>query len=93
MKRRIRLAIAGVTATLLLRYSVRRVGAAARPGVRFPFTFSDFIQCDGFQDQFTDFFNAKAATYFDSEGNPIRIIVHWEHHSNRHQLGYRPHPA
>ena len=81
MKRRIRLAIAGVTATLLLAIPS---AASAQPPVResASFTFSDFIQCDGFQDQFTDFFNAKAATYFDSAGTPIRIIIHWEHHSN-----------
>jgi hypothetical protein len=81
MKRRIRLAIAGVAATLLLAIPS---AASAQPPVResASFTDSDFIQCDGFQDQFTDFFDAKAATYFDSAGNPIRIIVHWEHHSN-----------
>jgi hypothetical protein len=81
MNLRIRLAIAGVAATLLLAIpSAASAQAPFRESVSF--TGSDFIQCDGFQDQFTDFFNGKAATYFDSAGNPIRIVIHWEHHSN-----------
>lgn len=81
MNRRIRVAIAGVAATLLLAIpSAASARAPFRESVSF--TGSDFIQCDGFQDQFTDFFNFKAATYFDSAGNPIRVVTHGEHHSN-----------
>jgi hypothetical protein len=40
------------------------------------------INCGALKDNFEDFFDARAATYFDSAGNPIRFVIHWEHHSN-----------
>ena len=82
MKRRIRLAIAGVTATLLL--AIPSAASALAPVQEGTFSFSESgsIKCDGFKDQFTDFFVGRSATYFDSAGNPIRIVIHAEHTSN-----------
>ena len=59
----------------------------ALPGIgpvpeTFSLSFSGSIKCDGFKDQFTDVFDARAATYFDSAGNPIRYVIHAEHHSD-----------
>ena len=31
---------------------------------------------------FTDFVDAVGTVYFDQSGEPVRIIIHWEHHSN-----------
>ena len=58
--------------------------ASATPPERMAFSFSNpgVTDCATFEDQFTDFFDAKAVTYFDSAGNPIRFVIHWEHHSN-----------
>jgi hypothetical protein len=51
---------------------------------KFSFSFSNpgVTDCGAFEDQFTDFFAARGVTYFDSAGDPIRIVIHWEHHSN-----------
>lgn len=58
--------------------------ASTRAPERFTLSFTSpgTIDCGTFQDQFTDFFDGAGAYYFDSTGNPIRIVVHWEHHSN-----------
>jgi hypothetical protein len=58
--------------------------ASATAPERTAFFFSNpgVTDCGTFEDQFTDFFDAKAVTYFDSAGNPIRFVIHWEHHSN-----------
>jgi hypothetical protein len=58
--------------------------ASATAPERTAFSFSNpgVTDCGTFEDQFTDFFDAKAVTYFDSAGNPIRFVIHWEHHSN-----------
>jgi hypothetical protein len=58
--------------------------AAGRAPERSTFSFSNpgVIDCGSFKDQFTDFFAAHAVTYFDRAGDPIRIVIHWEHHSN-----------
>lgn len=50
------------------------------------FEFSDSspgtIDCGTFEDQFTDFVDAVGTVYFDQSGEPVRIAIHWEHHSN-----------
>ena len=58
--------------------------ASAKPPDRTAFSFSNpgVTDCGAFEDHFTDFFAARAATYFDSTGNPVRFVIHWEHHSN-----------
>jgi hypothetical protein len=92
MNRRIRIAIAGVAATLLLAIPSAASALAPAPGGALPglgplpesfsLSFSGSAKCDGFKDQFTDFFDGRAATYFDSAGNPIRYVIHAEHHSD-----------
>lgn len=79
-----KIAIAGtaaVTWVLMLVGPSTALALAPLP-VSFSFSNTGVTKCGTFQDQFTDFFDAKAATYFDSAGNPIRFVIHWEHHSN-----------
>ena len=66
------------------RSSRRNADSSTRQPERFTvsFTAPGTIDCGTFEDQFTDFFDGAGATYFDSAGNPIRIVVRWEHHSN-----------
>jgi hypothetical protein len=40
------------------------------------------IDCGTFQDNFVDFFSGTQTTYFDSNGEPVRLVQHIEHHSN-----------
>jgi hypothetical protein len=58
--------------------------ASGRAPVRFPVssTTPGTIDCGTFQDQFTDFLTGRGTVYFSSAGDPIRIVIHWEHHSN-----------
>jgi hypothetical protein len=78
------LAAAGVVA-LISAFGCVGAGAAwGRAPERFAFSFSNpgVLDCGSFEDQFTDFFTARGMTYFDRAGNPIRTVIHWEHHSN-----------
>ena len=79
--------------TLAVRGVVALAGAFALSGVsaawagtpdRFEFSSSDpgTVDCGTFEDQFTDFVEAVGTVYFDQSGEPVRIIIHWEHHSN-----------
>jgi len=56
--------------------------AAAEPD-RFSFSFSnsDVLDCGSFHDNFTDFFDANAGVFFNSSGDAVRVVIHWEHHS------------
>jgi hypothetical protein len=58
--------------------------ASAVPPHRETVSFSHrgVVDCGTFKDRFTDFFDARGVEYFDSAGNLIRAVVHWEHHSN-----------
>jgi hypothetical protein len=58
--------------------------ASARAPERFilSFTTPGTVDCGTFQDQYTDFLEGKGTAYFDSAGNLIRIVIHWEHYSN-----------
>ena len=47
-----------------------------------PQEFRDFIDCGSFQDNFVDFFNVVETTFYDSDGDRVRIVDHVEHHSN-----------
>jgi hypothetical protein len=40
------------------------------------------VDCGKFQDQFTDILDGAGTAYVDSAGNPIRIVIHWDHHSS-----------
>jgi hypothetical protein len=76
--------MAGAVAVMGVFVLASPAGASARTPERFTVSFATpgTVDCGTFQDQFTDFFDGAVTTYFDSAGNPIRIVVHWEHHSN-----------
>ena len=79
-----RMAIAGAVAAMGVFMLSSPASASARPPERFTLSFTTpgTVDCGTFQDEFTDFLEGKGTAYFDSAGNPIRIVIHWEHHSN-----------
>jgi hypothetical protein len=79
-----KIAIAGTAAVTWVLLLVGPSTASALAPLKESFSFSNIgvTKCGTFKDQFMDFFDANAATYFDSGGNPIRFVIHWEHHSN-----------
>jgi hypothetical protein len=54
------------------------------PSERFTVSMTTPGTVDGgtFPHQFTDFLDGAGTAYFDSVGNPIRIVIHWDHHSS-----------
>jgi hypothetical protein len=38
------------------------------------------VDCGTFHYQFTDILDGAGTAYFDSAGNPIRMVIHWDHH-------------
>jgi hypothetical protein len=82
MRRKVTMAgVAAVVCGVLL-YGASTASAIAPVPASFSLTSSGVIKCHGFKDVYTDFFDAQAAVYFNSAGEPIRIVIHWEHHSN-----------
>jgi hypothetical protein len=77
-------AIVGAVALASALWLFSPAAASAKAPDRTAFSFSNpgVTDCGAFEDQFTDFFDARAVTYFDSTGKPIRFVIHWEHHSN-----------
>jgi hypothetical protein len=60
-------------------------GASASPPVRealVPEANPGVIDCGTFEDNFVDFFSGTVTTFFDADGNPVRLVFHIEHHSN-----------
>jgi hypothetical protein len=57
--------------------------SAATPS-RTAFSFSNpgVTDCGVFNDEYTDFFDAHLIVFYDAGGNPTRVVIHWEHHSN-----------
>jgi hypothetical protein len=39
------------------------------------------IDCGTFEDNFVDFFTGTLTTFYDRNGDPIRLVFHTEHHS------------
>jgi hypothetical protein len=81
---RMKIVMAGVAALTWASLLVGPSAASALAPLPVSFSFSNTgtVKCGTFNDQFTDFFEANAATYFDSAGNPVRFVIHWEHHSD-----------
>ena len=78
---RLKIAIAGMAATSLL--AIPSAASALAPvSESFSFSESGTIKCSGFKDQFTDYYDGTEVTYFDSAGNPIRVVISAEHHSD-----------
>jgi hypothetical protein len=40
------------------------------------------VECDGFQDNFVDFYTGTQSTFYDENGEPVRLVIHAEHTSN-----------
>ena len=76
---------------LVLAFVLAPVGALAGAGAasaqtpeRFAFTEQDpgVIDCGGFEDHFTDFFEVKGTTFFGDGDAPVRMVLNVVHHSN-----------
>ena len=82
MSRRTRIPLAAAVVALSIAVAPSP-GWAATPE-RFEFSDSNpgTVDCGAFEDQFTDFVDASGAVYFDQSGEPVRIVIHWEHHSD-----------
>jgi hypothetical protein len=78
------IAVAGAVAVMGVFVLASPAGASAPATERFTvsFTTPGTVDCGTFQDQFTDFLDGAGTAYFDSAGNPIKIVIHWKHHSN-----------
>ena len=81
---KLQMAVAGLAACAVALWLLGPSIASARAPEREAFSFSNpgVVDCATFEDQFTDFFAARAVRYFDAAGDPTRIVIHWEHHSN-----------
>jgi hypothetical protein len=40
------------------------------------------VDCGSFEDHFTDFLSARGTAYFNRAGEPIMLLIHFEHHSD-----------
>lgn len=80
--RRIAQATAILTLGLGLPLVASTAASAAVPD-RFPLEFhgTGTVDCGTFQDNFVDDLIGAAVVNFDSTGNPIRVVIHWEHTS------------
>jgi hypothetical protein len=60
------------------------VAASARPPTHEPVSSVEpgVVQCDGFQDNFLDFFTGTQTTFYDASGEPVRVVIHAKHTSN-----------
>jgi hypothetical protein len=78
------IAVAGAVAVMGVFVSASPAGASAPATERFTvsFTTPGTVDCGTFQDQFTDFLDGRGTAYFDAADNLIKIVIHWEHHSN-----------
>jgi hypothetical protein len=77
--------IAGLLAALVIGVAAWNPStASAAVPMRTAFSFSNpgVTDCGAFADEYTDFFDARLTVFVDSGGNPTRVVIHWEHHSN-----------
>ena len=65
--------LGGTAAAASVRPPTHEAVSDASPGV---------VQCDGFQDNFVDFFDGMQTTFYDQTGEPARLVIHAEHTSN-----------
>jgi hypothetical protein len=86
MKRIMRVALASAATLFGLLCCVGGTAKAesARPPTHEPVSFvaPGVIECDGFQDNFVDFFVGSQTTFYDQDGEPVRLVIHAEHTSN-----------
>jgi hypothetical protein len=77
----VRVAVA-LTAGVGLAAVVCSPAGAAAPD-RFPLEFhgTGTVDCGTFQDNYIDDFYGEASTFYDSAGEPSRVVIHWTHTS------------
>jgi hypothetical protein len=78
------LACAATLFALLCWVSGTAEAESARPPTHEPFSLVEpgVVQCDGFQDNFVDFFTGTQTTFYDQNGEPVRLVIHAKHTSN-----------
>lgn len=68
---------------LVLGLIVPAAALAAKPD-RFqwePIQFDGVVYCDGFEDDYTDYYNVTETDFYDRSGDLVRAVLHVEHHS------------
>jgi hypothetical protein len=82
MKHTARLALA-LTATLIGLLASATAASATSP-TREPISAASpgVVECGSFQDNFVDFFRGTRTTFYDANGEPVKVVIHAEHTSN-----------
>jgi hypothetical protein len=77
-------ASAATLVALLCWTSTTAAAESARPPTHEPFSLVEpgVVECNGFQDNFVDFYTGRQTTFYDDNGEPVRLVIHAEHTSN-----------
>jgi hypothetical protein len=78
------LVLAAVLLALLWVVAASATASSARPPTHEtlpPFQAPGTIDCGTFEDNFVDFFSATLTTFYDRNGDAVRLVFHNEHHS------------
>jgi hypothetical protein len=78
---RLRVAAIGSLFTVVALASPASALAATRERVEYDVIQNGTVVCDGFVDNFTDFYHVRETDIYDSEGTLVRVTYHIEHHS------------
>jgi hypothetical protein len=80
MKRIVRVALASAATLFALLCWVCGTAEAdsARPPTHEPVSLVEpvVVQCDGFQDNFVDYFAGTQTTFYNQNGEPVRLVIH-----------------
>ena len=78
------LALTATLTGLLLSGAAGATAASATPPTREPIAETDpgVVDCGNFQDNFVDFFTGTATTFYDANGEPVKLFLNAEHTSN-----------
>jgi hypothetical protein len=81
---RLALALTATLISLLLSATAGATAARATPPTREPINEADpgVIDCGSFQDNFVDFFTGTATTFYDANGEAVKLVLNAEHTSN-----------
>ena len=75
---------AALAGSVVLALTVAAPAAAAGPTrdtYEFDVVSPGVVQCDGFEDDFTDWYHIRETDIYDSDGTLVRVMLHIEHHS------------
>ena len=82
MSRRTLIQLAAAVAALSIAVAPSSTWAAQPDRFEFSDSNPGTVDCVSFEDQFTDFVDARGTVSFNQSGEPVRIVIHWEHRSD-----------